>query len=139
MGLPSNVSTRKYASGTDNADKPLEIDDRSQPALTKSFSALPKLEGDPDPTAHPSRFTKDLLRTVRLPARPEDMTEEFEVEVLEKQLRHLNNGSIDQSCPPSPTSHAPHLPFTTNTCSTDYPSLSSLFTRMIRCYKWCSL
>ncbi|KAF9024747.1 hypothetical protein BDZ89DRAFT_1068855 [Hymenopellis radicata] len=91
-------AARKYASGTGNADEPFEVDvyisgfatshrppelaSRSQRAfmrLAKSFAALPKLEGDPDPAACPSQSTEDLLRTVRLPARPEDMTEEFEI------------------------------------------------------------
>ncbi|PBK65951.1 hypothetical protein ARMSODRAFT_960865 [Armillaria solidipes] len=119
-------ASRRYLS--DNHDGPFEVDvyisgfasvhrsqetaSRSQKAfmsLAKSFASLPKLDsedGAEDSLGLTSTSTEELLGTVKLPPRPQEITEEFEVEALERQFQRLNHSqsSVDMSRPPSRSS-----------------------------------
>ncbi|KAJ4468137.1 hypothetical protein J3R30DRAFT_3662058 [Lentinula aciculospora] len=103
-----------YVSGFATSHRSADATSRSQRAflrLAKGFAALPKLENDsaitstsgvlPEPRAL-SSSTEDLLKSVKLPPRPEDITEDYEAELLEQEFRTLSGTSED---PDSPYSH----------------------------------
>ncbi|KAK7005810.1 hypothetical protein R3P38DRAFT_3404535 [Favolaschia claudopus] len=82
-----------FVSGFATSHRPAELATRSQKAflrLAKGFAALPRLEGISDEPSM-SKSTEDLLASVKLPPRPTEITEDFEVEALERQFRKLNS------------------------------------------------
>ncbi|KAJ7077316.1 hypothetical protein B0H15DRAFT_915401 [Mycena belliarum] len=84
-----------FVSGFASSHRAPELASRSQRAfmrLAKGFAALPKLDGSP---AEPqlTRSTEELLSSIKLPPRPTEITEDFEVEALERQFRRINSGS----------------------------------------------
>jgi hypothetical protein len=56
------------------------------------FAALPKLDGSSE-EPQMTRSTEDLLAAIKLPPRPTEITEDFEVEALERQFQRINSGS----------------------------------------------
>jgi hypothetical protein len=56
------------------------------------FAALPKLDGSVD-GPQLTKSTEDLLGTIKLPPRPTEITEDFEVEALERQFQRINSAS----------------------------------------------
>lgn len=79
------------------------------------FAALPKLMADvADPESEPStplsRSTEDLLATVKLPPRPSEITEDYEVQLLEQTLKRAKQEDSTDSLP----SPGDRLPFTAN-------------------------
>ncbi|KAJ7497615.1 hypothetical protein FB451DRAFT_1212165 [Mycena latifolia] len=84
-----------FVSGFASSHRAPELASRSQRAfmrLAKGFAALPKLDGS---LAEPqvTRSTEDLLSSIKLPPRPTEITEDFEVEALERQFQRMNSGS----------------------------------------------
>lgn len=65
-----------------------------------------------------TKSTEDLLAGMKLPPRPTEITEDFEVEALERQFQRINSGSqsslmdepVDELESPVVTSNAPGLP-----------------------------
>ncbi|KAJ3844152.1 hypothetical protein F5878DRAFT_656103 [Lentinula raphanica] len=99
-----------YVSGFASAHRSADSSSRSQRAflrLAKGFAALPKLEVNPNDPASGStsgvlpepgplsRSTEDLLKSVKLPPRPEDISEDYEVALLEREFRSLSGGAED--------------------------------------------
>ncbi|KAK0440941.1 uncharacterized protein EV420DRAFT_1580999 [Desarmillaria tabescens] len=101
-----------YISGFASVHRSQESASRSQKAfmsLAKSFASLPKLESEgraEGSSGLASASTEELLGTIKLPPRPQDITEEFEVEALERQFQRLNQSqpSVDLSSLPSRSS-----------------------------------
>ncbi|THH10364.1 hypothetical protein EW145_g1392 [Phellinidium pouzarii] len=99
----AKFSLEIYISGFAASYVPPESATRSQRAfmrLAKAYAALPKLpssdnqtptEGARTPKASDS--TEDLLKTVRLPPTPSDITEGSELGALEKQFRQAESDS----------------------------------------------
>ncbi|KAJ7045854.1 hypothetical protein C8F04DRAFT_989210 [Mycena alexandri] len=88
-----------FVSGFASSHRAPELAGRSQRAfmrLAKGFAALPKLDGSENEPAL-TRSTEDLLAAVKLPPRPTEITEEFEVEALERQFQRVNNRSDTES------------------------------------------
>ncbi|KAJ7085850.1 hypothetical protein C8R43DRAFT_312264 [Mycena crocata] len=91
-----------FVSGFASSHRAPELASRSQRAfirLAKGFAALPKLDGSVEPPQM-TKSTENLLASVKLPPRPTEITEEFEVEALERQFQRINSGSeasIDDS------------------------------------------
>ncbi|KAF7376429.1 hypothetical protein MSAN_00058500 [Mycena sanguinolenta] len=84
-----------FVSGFASSHRPAELASRSQKAflkLAKGFAALPKLDGSTEESGM-TKSTEDLLAAVKLPPRPTEITEDFEVEALERQFQHLNSAS----------------------------------------------
>ncbi|KAJ7693313.1 hypothetical protein B0H17DRAFT_1059716 [Mycena rosella] len=84
-----------FVSGFASSHRPPELASRSQRAfmrLAKGFAALPKLDGSP-PEPQVTRSTEELLSSIKLPPRPTEITEDFEVEALERQFQRINAGS----------------------------------------------
>ncbi|KAJ7495911.1 hypothetical protein B0H11DRAFT_2001197 [Mycena galericulata] len=84
-----------FVSGFASSHRAPELASRSQRAfirLAKGFAALPKLDGS---SAEPelTSSTEDLLSSVKLPPRPTEITEDFEVEALERQFQRINSSS----------------------------------------------
>ncbi|KAJ7268654.1 hypothetical protein B0H12DRAFT_58952 [Mycena haematopus] len=89
-----------FVSGFASSHRPAELASRSQRAflrLAKGFAALPKLDGSTDEPAI-TRSTEDLLAAIKLPPRPTEITEDFEVEALERQFQRINSSesSVDE-------------------------------------------
>ncbi|KAJ8503063.1 hypothetical protein ONZ45_g11184 [Pleurotus djamor] len=93
-----------FISGFAASQRSPENASRSQRAfmrLAKSFASLPKLVADvADPESGPStplsRSTEDLLASIKLPPRPTEITEDYEVQCLEQQLRRASHqDSVD--------------------------------------------
>ncbi|KAH7874526.1 uncharacterized protein C8R40DRAFT_1171144 [Lentinula edodes] len=79
--------------------------------LTSCFAALPKLESNDNESATTgvlleprtlSHSTEDLLKSVKLPPRPEDISEDYEVQLLERKFQSLNGISEDADSLHSP-------------------------------------
>ncbi|KAF9078001.1 hypothetical protein BDP27DRAFT_1310560 [Rhodocollybia butyracea] len=91
-----------YVSGFASAYKSSDTS-RSQRAfirLAKGFAALPKLDGDPERESLTdsqtlTRSTEELLNSVKLPPRPNDITEDYEVERLEREFQKLSHEDRD--------------------------------------------
>ncbi|KAJ6498976.1 hypothetical protein C8R45DRAFT_99380 [Mycena sanguinolenta] len=84
-----------FVSGFASSHRPAELASRSQKAflkLAKGFAALPKLDGSSEETEM-TKSTEDLLAAVKLPPRPTEITEDFEVEALERQFQRINSAS----------------------------------------------
>ncbi|KAJ7217727.1 hypothetical protein GGX14DRAFT_438051 [Mycena pura] len=104
-----------FVSGFASSHRAPELASRSQRAflrLAKGFAALPKLDG----SAQDSQLTlstEDLLASVKLPPRPTEITEDLEVEALERQFQRINasdsQSSIDDSEPPNENLESPIL------------------------------
>ncbi|KAG7093448.1 hypothetical protein E1B28_007126 [Marasmius oreades] len=91
-----------FISGFASAHRGQELASRSQRTfmrLAKGFAALPKLGEDDSKVGEDlglvstrlTPSTEELLRTVNLPPRPEEMTMEREIEMLERQFKRLNS------------------------------------------------
>ncbi|KAJ7187921.1 hypothetical protein C8R46DRAFT_1023448 [Mycena filopes] len=83
-----------FVSGFASSHRAPELASRSQRAfmrLAKGFAALPKLDGSGQQDPPLTRSTEDLLAAIKLPPRPTEITEEFEVEALERQFQRINN------------------------------------------------
>ncbi|KAJ6594203.1 hypothetical protein B0H19DRAFT_917133 [Mycena capillaripes] len=91
-----------FVSGFASSHRAPELASRSQKAflkLAKGFAALPKLDGSVE-EPQMTKSTEDLLAGMKLPPRPTEITEDFEVEALERQFQRINSGSqssIDES------------------------------------------
>ncbi|KAJ6625845.1 hypothetical protein B0H10DRAFT_1782443 [Mycena sp. CBHHK59/15] len=84
-----------FVSGFASSHRAPELASRSQRAflrLAKGFAALPKLDGSPD-VQQLTPSTEDLLASVKLPPRPTEISEDFEVEALERQFQRISSGS----------------------------------------------
>ncbi|KAF8829019.1 hypothetical protein HHX47_DHR3001032 [Lentinula edodes] len=77
----------------------------------EGFAALPKLESNDNESATTgvlleprtlSHSTEDLLKSVKLPPRPEDISEDYEVQLLERKFQSLNGISEDADSLHSP-------------------------------------
>ncbi|KAL1748148.1 hypothetical protein HDZ31DRAFT_30199 [Schizophyllum fasciatum] len=93
-----------YVSGFASAHSPPELASRSQRAfmrLAKGFASLPKL-AEGNPALRPSKSTEEILQAVKLPARPNDMTEDAELEALEREFQHASAAECDPE-PRTPT------------------------------------
>ncbi|KII87267.1 hypothetical protein PLICRDRAFT_163283 [Plicaturopsis crispa FD-325 SS-3] len=100
-----------FVSGFASSRRPPELATRSQRAflrLAKGFASLPKLPSPTDgsnnypeqpPPPALSRSTEDLLSSIHLPPRPEEISEDYEIEALEKQFRRaeVSTQHIDPS------------------------------------------
>ncbi|KAJ3749034.1 hypothetical protein DFH05DRAFT_1389118 [Lentinula detonsa] len=99
-----------YVSGFASTHRSADATSRSQRAflrLAKGFAALPKLESNDNDSATTStsgvlpeprtlsRSTEDLLKSVRLPPKPEDISEDYEAELLEREFQSLSGQSED--------------------------------------------
>ncbi|KAF7315767.1 hypothetical protein MIND_00092700 [Mycena indigotica] len=92
-----------FVSGFASSHRAPELASRSQRAfirLAKGFAALPKLDG----TSELTQSTENLLSSVKLPPRPSEMTEDLEVEALERQLQKINRSDEDAEPPDFPSS-----------------------------------
>ncbi|KAG7444523.1 uncharacterized protein BT62DRAFT_971263 [Guyanagaster necrorhizus] len=107
-----------YVSGFASIHRSQESASRSEKAfmsLAKSFASLPKLDsegGAEGSLGRASASTEELLGTIKLPPRPQEITEEFEVEALERQFRRLNESqsSVDITHSPSRSSSSYDTP-----------------------------
>ncbi|KAI5121638.1 hypothetical protein M0805_001166 [Coniferiporia weirii] len=123
----SEFSLEVYVSGFAASYVPPEAATRSQRAfmrLAKAYAALPKLpSSDPQtPTQHAPSFqldeaTEKLLKTVRLPPTPSEITEESELAALEREFRQaeldVDAASLSSADSNSPSSHITPLPSST--------------------------
>ncbi|KAI4519233.1 hypothetical protein K525DRAFT_258712 [Schizophyllum commune Loenen D] len=123
-----------YVSGFASVHSPPEFASRSQRAfmrLAKGFASLPKLaEGNGNGTLRPTKSTEHILESVKLPARPEDMTEDAELEALDREFQHANEEAADLEPPRTPTT--PRTPSTRSSSPERYsypprPSSPELF------------
>ncbi|KAJ7072028.1 hypothetical protein C8F01DRAFT_1011500 [Mycena amicta] len=86
-----------FVSGYASSHRAPELASRSQRAfirLAKGFAALPKLDSEL------SQSTENLLSSVKLPPRPNEMTEELEVEALERQFQKINRQASQDDAEP---------------------------------------
>ncbi|KAG6826961.1 hypothetical protein H0H92_013735 [Tricholoma furcatifolium] len=92
-----------FVSGFAISHRSLENASRSQRAfirLAKGFAALPKVTADaiePRPAVHLSPSTEALLGQKTLPPRPTEITDDYMIETLERQLRESNNTAHSDS------------------------------------------
>ncbi|KAJ3861829.1 hypothetical protein EV359DRAFT_46393 [Lentinula novae-zelandiae] len=112
-----------FISGFATSRRSADVISRSQRAFLKlakgkgelltscCFAALPKLEIDENESATTgvllepralSHSTEDLLKSVKLPPRPEDIAEDYEVQLLERKFQSLNSTSEDADSLHSP-------------------------------------
>ncbi|KAF9499558.1 hypothetical protein BDN71DRAFT_1441689 [Pleurotus eryngii] len=118
QNLPEAFEVDVFVSGYASSHKSPANASRSQRAfmrLAKSFAALPKLMADvADPGSEPStplsRSTEDLLATVKLPPRPSEITEDYEVQLLEQTLKRAKHEESTDSL----SSPGDRLPFSAN-------------------------
>ncbi|KAF7321909.1 hypothetical protein MKEN_00713100 [Mycena kentingensis (nom. inval.)] len=100
---PDAFDVELFVSGFASSHRAPELASRSQRAfirLAKGFAALPKLDG----SGAISQSTENLLSSVKLPPKPSEITEELEVEALERQFQKLNRqGSTDDFESPLPS------------------------------------
>ncbi|RDB15960.1 hypothetical protein Hypma_003559 [Hypsizygus marmoreus] len=88
-----------FISGFASNYRSAESASRSQRAfirLAKGFASLPKITADaidPEPLMQLSPSTEELLAHKKLPPRPTEMTEEFEMELLERQLQRITSNN----------------------------------------------
>ncbi|KAF8878864.1 hypothetical protein BD779DRAFT_1553564 [Infundibulicybe gibba] len=150
-----------YVSGYASSCRAPEFASRSQRAfirLAKGFASLPKLaseaiEAAPEslPPIKLSPSTEELLKSVKLPPRPTEITEASEIEALERQFQRANpdigddpspassRSSLDMESPASsssqPSTQRPQTPLHANLESRLRPFWSSaLSARKIRLY-----
>ncbi|THU92947.1 hypothetical protein K435DRAFT_779999 [Dendrothele bispora CBS 962.96] len=111
-----------YVSGFATVHRAPEFVSRSQRAfmrLARGYAALPKLDGggpqqlelEDENEVLMSQLTpstEDLLQSVKLPPRPTEDTEAYEVEALERHFRRMN--AMSESPQPSPQSSNVNLP-----------------------------
>ncbi|KAJ7680612.1 hypothetical protein DFH06DRAFT_972705 [Mycena polygramma] len=84
-----------FISGFASSHRAPELASRSQRAflkLAKGFASLPKLDGTVE-QPQMTKSTEDLLAGMKLPPRPTEITEDFEMEALERQFQRINSGS----------------------------------------------
>ncbi|KAF5353097.1 hypothetical protein D9758_008708 [Tetrapyrgos nigripes] len=107
-----------YVSGFATVYRAPEFATRSQKAfmrLAKGYAALPKLEGqqeDPNEVLMSYQLTpstEDLMKTVKLPPRPMENTDDYEAEALEQHFQRLN-ANMQDSLQTSPHSSSVDLP-----------------------------
>ncbi|KAG6907642.1 hypothetical protein DXG01_008092 [Tephrocybe rancida] len=110
-----------FVSGFAISYRSLENASRSQRAfirLAKGFASLPKLTADaiePEPLLRLSPSTEALLQQKNLPPRPTEITEDYVVDALERQLQRAKTDSPDSSSsagssePESPIDEAPEI------------------------------
>ncbi|KAF9266708.1 hypothetical protein L218DRAFT_921296 [Marasmius fiardii PR-910] len=95
-----------FVSGFATSHRGTELASRSQRTfmrLARGFAALPKLGEDDSKAEEHSDLaatkltpsTEELLRTVSLPPRPEEMTVEREMEMIERQLERMKSPKQD--------------------------------------------
>ncbi|TFK39506.1 hypothetical protein BDQ12DRAFT_712190 [Crucibulum laeve] len=116
---PTPFEVEVFVSGFAISHRSPEHASRSQRAfirLAKGFASLPKLAADAaDSVVYPNRLTpstEELLAQVHLPPRPTEITEDFEIEALERQLLRAKIANEEEaesptSSPPSSTYAAP--------------------------------
>ncbi|KAJ7574374.1 hypothetical protein C8J56DRAFT_1064884 [Mycena floridula] len=102
-----------FISGFASVRRAPDMASRSQKAfirLAKGFAALPKLDSDSDSDSEPmvtsnvSRSTEELLATVRLPPRPTEVSDDYQLEALERQFRRMNNNESSEHLPTASSS-----------------------------------
>ncbi|KAF8877922.1 hypothetical protein BD779DRAFT_1556352 [Infundibulicybe gibba] len=118
-----------YVSGYASSCRAPEFASRSQRAfirLAKGFASLPKLaseaiEAAPEslPPIKLSPSTEELLKSVKLPPRPTEITEASEIEALERQFQRANPDIGDD---PSPASSRSSLDMESPASSSSQPS-----------------
>ncbi|TRM65408.1 hypothetical protein BD626DRAFT_454209 [Schizophyllum amplum] len=94
-----------YVSGFASVHSAPDFASRSQRAfirLAKGFASLPKL-AEGNGALRPSKSTEQILQSIKLPARPEDMTEETEMEALEREFQRANEEELEPQTPTTPT------------------------------------
>ncbi|KAJ8095014.1 hypothetical protein PM082_010232 [Marasmius tenuissimus] len=109
-----------FVSGFATIHRGHEVASRSQRTfmrLAKGFAALPKLTGDVEDSKDSDQTdlistqltpsTEELLRSVNLPPRPNEMTIEREAELLDRQFRRLNEDTTDSDDSTSSRSSSP--------------------------------
>ncbi|KAJ7647005.1 hypothetical protein FB45DRAFT_781417 [Roridomyces roridus] len=109
-----------FISGFASTHRAPESASRSQRAfirLAKGFAALPKLDGSGD--GRLSRSTEDLLSSVNLPPRPTEITEEYEVEALERQFQQINAPNNEED---DTASESDESPIVTSNTAVSVPS-----------------
>ncbi|KAK7466291.1 hypothetical protein VKT23_005019 [Stygiomarasmius scandens] len=115
VGDPFEIDV--YVSGFATVHRAPEFVSRSQKAfmrLAKGYAALPKLDGSPQQdddnevlmSTDLTPSTEDLLRSVKLPPRPTEATEDYEVQALERHFQRMN--ALSEST--SPHSSSVNLP-----------------------------
>ncbi|KAH7924302.1 hypothetical protein BV22DRAFT_1013585 [Leucogyrophana mollusca] len=100
-----------YVSGFATTRRSPELATRSQKAflrLAKGFASLPKLQA---PQSEYPEFDDEYLASLKLPPRPTEITDDYEVQDLEAQFQNIANRSdsddvsdCEASRPPSPSS-----------------------------------
>lgn len=124
-GPEDGFEVEVFVSGYASSHRPPEFATRSQKAfmsLAKSFASLPKLVAEsaeaaspgPTATARPdpaqlkglSPSTEDLLKSKDLPPRPEEISEQLEVQALENQFQHASHDAEAEPIRPSSSSTA---------------------------------
>ncbi|EGN95114.1 hypothetical protein SERLA73DRAFT_61437 [Serpula lacrymans var. lacrymans S7.3] len=89
-----------YVSGYATSRRPPEFSTRSQRAfirLAKGFAALPKIQvPPPNPNGSSDPLLDDnLLASLKLPPRPWEISDDYEVGVLEERFQHVEVGNPD--------------------------------------------
>ncbi|KAJ7772699.1 hypothetical protein DFH07DRAFT_913580 [Mycena maculata] len=113
-----------FVSGFASSHRAPELASRSQRAfirLAKGFAALPKLDGS-SPEPELTKSTEDLMASVKLPPRPTEITEDFEVEALERQLQRINSDSSSESSSDDSADSDLDSPIVTSSTSSAIPS-----------------
>ncbi|KAJ3504063.1 hypothetical protein NLJ89_g8137 [Agrocybe chaxingu] len=105
--VPTPFEVEVLVSGYAISYRSAENASRSQRAfirLAKGFASLPKLvenAGDLRPNApslaHLTPSTEELLAHVKLPPRPTEITDDFDVDALERQLKDAKDSDSDTS------------------------------------------
>ena len=127
QNLRAGLSGRLCALRKVGAPSPVSLP--NSPPL--GFASLPKLaENNVNGTLHPNKSTEHILESVKLPARPEDMTEDAELEALDREFQHANEEAADLEPPRTPTT--PRSPSTRSSSPERYsytprPSSPELF------------
>lgn len=107
-----------FISGYAVSHRSLENASRTQRTfirLAKSFAALPKLVEDPNAAPNTlysvplTASTEELLKQVKLPPRPTEITEGYEIEALEREYQRIRDNNSD-SASSSPSSSISDLP-----------------------------
>ncbi|KAG6900139.1 hypothetical protein C0995_004182 [Termitomyces sp. Mi166 len=110
--MESAFEVEVFVSGFAISHRSLQNASRSQRAfirLAKGFASLPKITADaikPEPVIQLSPSTEALLRQKNLPPRPDEITEDYVLDTLERQLERAKTESPELCNPTSSTSAA---------------------------------
>ncbi|KAG6847791.1 hypothetical protein H0H93_005983 [Arthromyces matolae] len=102
-GVEGAFEVEVFISGFAISHRSLENASRSQRAfirLAKGFASLPKITADaiePEPQIKLSPSTEALLQQKALPPRPDEITEDYVFEALERQLERAKNEPVESS------------------------------------------